>query len=83
MRQSKIRRAWIAFIVVSNLVFLGYLQYYQGGGGIVLGLPETWVALFAIMLTVFTVNSTFAWYYLGKPDVREVFGGTPGQRGGA
>jgi hypothetical protein len=83
MKQSEIRRAWLAFIVVSNLAFVGYLQYYQSPGGIVLGLPETWVALFAIMFTVFAVNSTFAWYYLGKPDIRQVFGGSPDQRGGA
>lgn len=81
MNQSTIRKAWIAFIFVSNAVFLGYLQYYQNPGGLVFGLPETWVVLFGIMLGVFATNSVIAWYYLDKPNVRQVFGGGAGPGG--
>lgn len=83
MRQSEIRRVWLVFIVVSNAALIGYLQYYQNPGGIVFGLPETWVALFVLMVSVFLVNTVFAWYYLDKPDIREVFGGAPQDGGGA
>lgn len=81
MKQSKIRRWWIAFILVSNAVFLGYLMYYQSPGGLVFGLPETWVVLILIMTAVFLINSTFAWYYLDKPDIGQVFGRASRQGG--
>lgn len=81
MSQATIRRTWIIFIIISNAIFLGYLQYYQNPGGLVFGLPETWVVLFGIMLAVFITNSVFAWYYLDKPDIRQVFGGSAGRGG--
>jgi len=71
----------MGFIVVSNAVFLGYLIFYQSPGGLIFGLPETWVVLILIMLVVFLINSTFAWYYLDKPDISQVFGSTPRQGG--
>jgi hypothetical protein len=74
MEQSQIRRRWIVFILISNASFLGYLYYYQSPGGLIMGLPVTWVVLLGIMLVVFAINSTFAWYYLEKPNLREVFG---------
>jgi hypothetical protein len=77
MDQSQLRRWWLAFIVVSNAVFIGYLVYYQNPGGLILGLFETWIVLLTLMIAVFFTNSLFAWYYLQKPDLREVFGGTP------
>ncbi len=81
MSQSQIRRWWVAFIIASNAAFMGYLVFYQNPAGLVLGLPETWVVLVALMTVVFFSNSVFAWYYLQKPDIREVFGATP-QEGG-
>jgi hypothetical protein len=79
MEQSQIRRRWIVFILISNASFLGYLYYYQSPGGLIMGLPVTWVVLLGIMLVVFAINSTFAWYYLEKPNLREVFGGAADQ----
>jgi hypothetical protein len=81
MQQSRIRRWWVVFILLSNAVFLGYLYYFQSPGGLVGGLPVTWVVLLGIMIVVFSVNSTFAWYYLEKPNLREVFGGAPKKEG--
>lgn len=81
MNQQDIRRTWIVFIIISNAVFLGYLVYYQNPGGLLLGLPETWVVLFVLMVGVFVTNSVFAWYYLDKPDIGQVFGGSPKQEG--
>lgn len=80
MSQKTIRRVWMAFIAISNAVFLGYLFYYQNPGGVVAGVPESWLVLMLIMAGTFVTNTVFAWYYLGKPDVRDVFGGTRKQR---
>ncbi|MFC7256698.1 hypothetical protein ACFR97_13260 [Haloplanus litoreus] len=66
---------------MSNATFLGYLYYFQSPGAVAFGLPVTWLVLLGIMLAVFGINSTFAWYYLKKPNLREVFGGAADQGG--
>jgi hypothetical protein len=81
MKQSEIRRWWVGFILVSNATFVGYLYYFQSPGGVSFGLPVTWLVLLGMMITVFGINSTFAWYYLQKPNLREVFGGATDQGG--
>lgn len=65
--------AWIVFILISNITLLGHLHYYQTPAGTLAGLPEVWVTLFLLLGITFVVNSVFAWLYLGKPDLRQVF----------
>lgn len=70
---NSLRRKWIGFVILSNIGLLGHLYYYQTPAGLLFGLPEAWVALFLLLAITVVVNSTFAWFYLGKPDLREVF----------
>lgn len=68
---------WLGFSLLTNVGLIVYLQTYTGvAGGFIFGLPEAFVVLVAFVFAVTGANSAFAWYYLGKPDVSDVFGGS-------
>lgn len=67
---------WIGVSVFWNLVFILYLFSYSSGGGKgeFIGLfPEAFVTLTALVGVVVVTNALLGWYYLGKPDVTEVY----------
>lgn len=62
--------------MVWNILFAGYLLTYTGGGGrgqFIGGLPEVFVVLVGLVGVVVVTNAVLAWYYLGKPDLSQVF----------
>lgn len=64
------------FVIASNIAFLGYLYIYTNGGGkgqFLFGLPEVFVVLVGFVFVVTLINAALAWYYLGKPDVAELY----------
>lgn len=68
--------AWWTWTAVLNVVFIGYLLVYSEGGGegqFIGGLPEAFVALSVIVGLAVVSHSAFAWYYLGKPDLSEIY----------
>ena len=75
---------WLGFVFLTNVGLVAYLQTYQNAADrFVFGLPESFVVLVLFVFAVTGANAAFAWYYLGKPDIRQVFGGSPDQGGGA
>lgn len=65
---------WLAWVAVTNVGLVVYLQSYQQAiDRFVFGLPEAFVVLVAFVFVVTGTNASFAWYYLGKPDVGDVF----------
>jgi hypothetical protein len=68
--------AWIAVVLLENFLFLGYLMTYTGGGGegrFIGILPEAFVTLTVLVFGITIVNAILGWWYLGKPDISEVF----------
>ncbi|MFC7157833.1 hypothetical protein ACFQPA_20630 [Halomarina halobia] len=53
-----------------------YLQAYTNGGGrgqFLFGLPEAFVVLVTFVFVVTGSNAAFGWYYLGKPDLSQLY----------
>lgn len=74
--KSKRGALWIGVTVVWNLVFAGYLVTYTGGGGTgeFIGIfPEAFVVLVVLVGVIVLLNAVLGWYYLGKPDLSEVY----------
>ncbi|MEY7848700.1 hypothetical protein AB7C87_05795 [Natrarchaeobius sp. A-rgal3] len=71
--KATIGRGWVGFTVLTNLILIGYLYYYQQPTGTIVGLPEPFVVLIALLTFIVAANSVLAWLYLGKPDLREIF----------
>lgn len=76
MSKKKRGALWIGVTIFWNLVFVAYLLRYTGGGGrgqFIGGLPEVFVYLVVLVGLVLLTNATLGWYYLGKPDIGQVF----------
>jgi hypothetical protein len=68
--------AWWTWTAILNVLFIGYLITYTGGGGegqFIGNLPEAFVVLSIIVGLAFVTHSMFAWYYLGKPDLSQLY----------
>lgn len=64
---------WLTFVLITNVGLVLYLQSYrEAAGRFVFGLPEAFVVLVVFVFVVTGANATFAWYYLGKPDISDV-----------
>ena len=66
---------WLVWVALTNVGFVLYLQTYisAGSGGFVFGLPEAFAILVAFVFVVTGGNAILAWYYLGKPNVSELY----------
>lgn len=67
---------WWTWTGILNLIFIAYLLMYSGGGGegqFVGILPAAFVVLIGIIGLAMVSHSVFAWYYLGKPDLSEIY----------
>jgi len=65
---------WLGFVFLTNVGLVAYLQTYQNAAGrFLFGLPEAFVVLVLFVFVVTGANAAFAWYYLGKPNVSDVF----------
>lgn len=72
MNKQQLGRVWVGIVLLSNLLFLGYLHAYQQSGGFHFGVPEAVIVLVVFIVSVVTVNSVMGWLYMGKPDLREL-----------
>lgn len=69
---------WLAFVLLTNVGLILYLQTFsEAAGRFVFGLPEAFVVLVVFVFAVTGANAAFGWYYLGKPDVGDVFSPGP------
>lgn len=69
---------WLTFVLITNVGLVLYLQSYrEAAGRFLFGLPEAFVVLVIFVFFVTGANATFGWYYLGKPDVSDVFNPGP------
>jgi hypothetical protein len=67
---------WWTWTAILNVIFIAYLLIYTGGGGEMqfIGiLPEAFVVLIGIVGLAFVSHSVFAWWYLGKPSLSEIY----------
>lgn len=65
---------WLTFVLFTNIGLVAYLQTYsEAAGRFVFGLPEAFVVLVVFVFAVTGANAVFAWYYLGKPKISDVF----------
>lgn len=66
---------WLTFVLITNVGLVLYVQSYRDAAGrFLFGLPEAFVVLVVFVFAVTGANATFGWYYLGKPDISDVFG---------
>ncbi|QCC49075.1 hypothetical protein [Halobellus limi] len=69
-------RIWIGVSLLFNAFLVGYVYTYTNGGGtgrFVAGLPEAFVVFVVFVFGVTAFNTAYAWYFLGKPPVSELF----------
>lgn len=65
---------WLTFVFITNIGLILYLQTFNDAAGrIMFGLPEAFVVLVLFVFGVTTANAAFGWYYLGKPNISDVF----------
>lgn len=65
---------WLIFVLLTNVGLIIYLQSYTDAADqFIYGLPEAFVVLVVFVFGVTGANAAFAWYYLGKPDISDVF----------
>lgn len=65
---------WLTFVLLTNTGLIIYLQSYTDAADrFMFGLPEAFVVLVVFVFSVTGANAAFAWYYLGKPDITDVF----------
>lgn len=65
---------WLVFVLLTNVGLVLYLQSYTNAADqFIFGLPEAFVVLVLFVFGVTGANAAFAWYYLGKPDITDVF----------
>lgn len=65
---------WLVFVLLTNVGLIVYLQSYTDAADqFIFGLPEAFVVLVVFVFGVTGANTAFAWYYLGKPDITDVF----------
>lgn len=71
---------WLAFVFLTNVGLVVYLQTFnEAAGRFVFGLPEAFVVLVLFVFGVTGANAALGWYYLGKPNVSDVY--KPGSAG--
>lgn len=65
---------WLTFVLLTNVGLIGYLQGYGNAAErFMFGLPEAFVVLVVFVFAVTGANAAFGWYYLGKPNINDVF----------
>lgn len=65
---------WLIFVLLTNVGLIIYLQSYTDTADrFMFGLPEAFVVLVVFVFSVTGANAAFGWYYLGKPDITDVF----------
>jgi hypothetical protein len=67
---------WWTWTAILNLIFVAFLLAYSGGGGemqFIGMLPEGFTVLIGIVGLAFISHSIFGWYYLGKPDLSQIY----------
>ena len=73
IEENRYTKSWILFIVCTHIVFIGQLYYYSGSGGFIWIFPSAFVLFSLLGIITLVGNSWFAWQYLGKPDLSEIF----------
>jgi hypothetical protein len=65
---------WLTFVLITNVGLVRYLQAFsEASERFIFGLPEAFVVLVLFVFAVTGANAVFGWYYLGKPNVSDVF----------
>lgn len=69
---------WLMFVLMTNIGLIAYIHLYSNTTGrFVFGLPEAFVVLTVFVFGVTVANASFAWYYLGKPNIAKSFNPNP------